>query len=273
MSLPMGFIPDELDYNTHMLEYMPGTYGDFVCSIISYSIEDFFDPCDPFYTDEEEYWKISDKTVMLRKKYPLSCRGGGYEHIEKYTELMLGHKIFLDYPALLTNDVKVADNIMFNTHMKLENTGSFNSEYCRTLTNSFYKTKIKCLTIDTSFDSILMSACNEHYTSSEEAIKKPNWKRLYGKFSHRLGAIKWIEENVPEEKIFPLGNIVDFNPEVISCYGKVDEEKFNHHLDAYKEQKVYFLQFLTRRRSKEIFANSELKKMFLNKYEKTIGTK
>ena len=269
----MGFIPDELDYNTYMLEYMPGTYGDFVCSVVSYSIDDFFDPCDPMYTEEEEYWKISDSTVMMRKKYPLSCRGSGYEHIERYTELMLGHKVFLDYPALLTNDKKVANNIMFNTHMKLENTGMFNKEHCRTLTNSFYKTKIKCLTIDTSFDSILMSACNEHYTSTEEEILKPNWKRLFGKFSYRLRAMKWIEENVPVEDTLQIGNILNFNPEIVSCYGKVDEEKFNKHLEEYMNQKVHFLHFLSRRRSKEIFANSELKKLFLDKYENINGTK
>lgn len=268
MSLPLGFIPDELDYNTYMLEYIPGTYGDFVCSIISYSVEDYFDPLNPLYTEEDEYWKISGGTVMLRKQYPLSCRGGGYEHIEKYSEFMLAHKIFLDYPALLTNPTKVSENLLFNTHMRLDNNGIVSKELSRTLTNTFTKTQIKCLTIDTSFDSILMSACNEHYTSTEEEILEPNWKRIYGKFAHRLYTLDWIRKNVPEDKIFDIGNILNLNPDTISSYGKVNEEKFEKYLEEYKEQKLHFLHFLLRKRRKEIFANQELKDLFVTRYEK-----
>lgn len=268
MSLPMGFIPDELDYNTYMIEYFPGTYGDFICAIISYSIDDFFDPFDPRYTDEDKYWKITDDTVLLRNKYPLSCRGGGYEHIEKYTELMLAHKVFLDYHALLTNDFKVANNIMFNTHTKLPTTVEFSKEDFRTLTNAFFKTSIKCLTIDTSFDSILMSACNEHYTSTEEEFSNPNWERIFNKFMYRLKAMNWIKSNIHTDKTLDIKDIRELNVDVLSEYGDINEEKFDAYLEEYKEQKLYFLNVLTNKRSREIFADQTLKDMFINGYEK-----
>ena len=38
-------IPEHLEQETFLLEYLPGTYGDYVSGIVSYSVDGFLDPC------------------------------------------------------------------------------------------------------------------------------------------------------------------------------------------------------------------------------------
>ena len=185
-------IPHELNFKTQLLEYQPGTYGDFVCAIISYSVDGFFDPNDPVYNPNETYWKVTDDTVMLRNKYPLSLRGNGYEHVENYTEFLLAHRIYNDYPDIMAeHDL----TLLFNTHMKL----TLNDEiYCtdsRTMYNKFYKTNTMALTTDDNFDIIFMCACNEYYTSTEN--RKTDWDNLYNRFKNKVREIRWLNENIP----------------------------------------------------------------------------
>jgi len=261
-------IPSELDFDSHMIEYFPGTYGDFVCAIISYSIDEFFDPVDPAWTRENAYWRSSENTIMLRNKYPLSCRGNGYEHVEKYTELMLGHKIFLDYPDLLIKNHNYK-KIMFNTHMRLNNNNATELD-SRTLNNNFTKTRVKALTIDMDFDSILMSVCNEYFTSTERSISNPDIKKIGVMFSNRVKTLKWTERHIPEEKKLKIGNILEFNPSVIQQYGNVNEQKFNEYFKEYSEKKLELLQNLTiRTKNKFLFADRKIQEWFEDQYDRT----
>ena len=37
------------NYDTHLLEYMPGTYGDYICGIISHAVDEFIDPTESVF--------------------------------------------------------------------------------------------------------------------------------------------------------------------------------------------------------------------------------
>lgn len=249
-----------------MIEYFPGTFGDFICSSICYSINDFFDPMSGEYTDQDRWWVANNHATMKRNKYPLSCRGGGYEHVEKYTELMLEHMIFLDYPKF--NDIVKDTKIMFNTHMKLNNSDSILIEDSRTLTNSFSSTDIKFLTLETSFDNILMCTCNEYYTSLGDSMSKTNWETFFKMFAFLVKCSKWRDANVEIEKRLTINNILDVKPEDISYYGMVNEEKFFKYYNEFKNVKLDLLHVISNKRKREIFANPKLKQMFTMIYEK-----
>ena len=261
-------IPSELDYETHMIEYLPGTYGDFVCAIISYSVDGFFDPCNPNWTAEEKYWRVRDNTALLRNKYPLSCRGSGYEHVEKYTEFMLGHKMFLDYPDFfkVEHDYK---KIMFNTHMRMLDNNNY-STHSRTNHNSFTKTKIKVLTIDTDFDSILMACCNEYYTSTTDGIDETDYDHILDKLRYTLKSQLWFKNNLTKEQILTIPNIMKLTPSDISCYGSVDKQKFDEYYKEYYSKKLKLLYRLTIKCKKAILETEHLKHKFESEYNNVI---
>lgn len=254
-------IPHELDFKTHLLEYQPGTYGDFVCAIISYSIDDFFDPQDPKHSANEKYWKVADDTIMLRNKYPLSLRGNGYEHIENYTEFLLAHKFYNDYQDYVYTNKK---QVLFNTHRKLNSSETLLSD-SRVIKNSFDKTQTKALTVSNDFDTILMCSCNEYFTSVDH--KKINWDHLLHVFKVKVREVNWTNDNIETDKLLDIKNILDFNPEIISVYGDVNEKKFNRYYREYKDKKLDLLRNLTKQCLTEIFSNPKLRHNFIKAYE------
>lgn len=264
-------IPNEIKIDTHLLEYNPGVYGDFVCGIVAYSVDGFFDPCNRDYTDNEKYW-YSNNSSILRNQYPMSCRGNGYEHVERYTEFMLAHKMFLDYPALLDDGtISRFESMIFNTHSGLPyNNESHNisTELCRTITNGFTKTRTKFLTIDTSFDSIFMSACNEYYTSNGNEREAVNFKNLFSKFTNRIKTSRWVEKHLTNEQKLYIGDINNFNSDCISYYGNVNQGKFDEYLKEYEEQKLKILRKLTDRTLKQLKSNSDAYSKFVEEFEK-----
>lgn len=260
-------IPFELPYETHILEYLPGTYGDFVCAIISYSTDGFFDPGNERWTRNEKYWKVNE-TAMLRNRYPLSCRGGGYEHVERYTEYMLSHRMYLDYPSFFTKE-HAYKKILFNTHFKLSR--EFSEFNCRTLFNDFTKTKSKALTIATDFDSIFMAANNEYYTSvGDDSSDKVDWKHLLEKLQNILKYTIWMNKNIPSENRLVVKDILKFNPNDISSYGNIDIKKFNEYFDEYYKKKLSILSAVTRRNLRIMKNNKELCDMFEKGYQDVI---
>ena len=84
----MSILDIKLPYTTHLLEYNPGFFGDFVCGSITYSIDNYFDP----NKNQERYWSQSDNHVP-RNRYNMSLRGNGYEHIPLYNEIVLAHDV------------------------------------------------------------------------------------------------------------------------------------------------------------------------------------
>lgn len=259
-------IPSELDCETHMIEYLPGTYGDFVCAIISYSVDDFFDPCNPNWTEESKYWRVRENTPLLRNKYPLSCRGSGYEHVENYTELMISHKMVLDYPDFF----KVKHNykkVMFNTHPRMMSNYNTNS---RTVHNKFTKTNVKVLTIDTDFDNILMASCNEYYTSTTNDINDTDFNHILNKFRHTIKTQLWFKNNIHKEKILHIGDIMKFTSDKISCYGNVNEDRFDEYFKEYYSKKLKLLNRLTRQCKRTILETEHLKHKFESEYNNVI---
>ena len=259
-------IPNELDCETHMIEYLPGTYGDFVCAIISYSVDDFFDPCDPNWTEENRYWRVRENTPVSRNKYPLSCRGSGYEHVEKYTELMISHKMFLDYPDFFKKNHNYK-KVMFNTHPRMLNDLGTHS---RTVHNAFTNTQIKVLTIDTDFDSILMASCNEYYTSTTDSIVDTDFNHILHKFKHTLQNQLWFKNNIPEEHILDIGDIMKLTSDKISCYGNVNQDRFNEYFKEYYSAKLKLLYRLTKQCKRDILETENLKHKFESEYNNVI---
>lgn len=270
-------IPEVLDFETHMLEYFPGTYGDSISGIVSYAVDGFYDPdSDDYAFDDDksrpgDYWNANG-AIVKRNRYLLSCRGNGYEHVEKYNEAMLGHKIFLDFPILLSDDPLFKNRptkLMFNTHMKYEPKPVLFPEQCRTLHNDFTQTDVKHLTMGMEYDTLFLSACNEYYTSQSHEVSDTNWKVLYQMFRNRIRNMLWVENNVPKEKTVNIGDIVKLSPESVECYGNVNEEKFDAYCSQYREEKLVLLQHLMRKRLAEINNNSQLKAAFHDIYEHT----
>ena len=63
----------DIGYETHLLEYYPGTYGDFVSGLITYSIEEFVDTYE-LDNKRDRYWTYAGEASLLRNRYELSKR-------------------------------------------------------------------------------------------------------------------------------------------------------------------------------------------------------
>lgn len=263
----MSLIPNEIKIGTHMLEYNPGVYGDFICDIVSNSVDGFFSPR---YKENERYW-YSNNSSILRNQYPLSCRGGGYEHVERYTEFMLAHKMFLDFPELVDDAILSGyENMIFNTHPKLPKSNQFNSisaNLCRTLNNDFTKTNIKFLTIEDSFDSIFLSTCNEYFTSNGSQ-RKVDIKQLFIMFVSRIKVSRWTNRCLTDEQKLYIGDINKFDSDCIRCYGNVNQAKFDAHLKEFQEKKLTILQKLSNRTLNNIKSTPDYYKKFTTHFEK-----
>lgn len=271
-------IPEVLDFETHMLEYFPGTYGDSISGIVSYSVDGFYDPdCDDYAFDDSksrpgDYWNAND-AIVKRNRYLLSCRGNGYEHVETYTEVMLGHKVFLDFPILLSDELKQLGRhptkLMFNTHMKYEYAPVLFKEQCRTLHNNFTHTQTLHLTMPMDYDILFLSACNEYYTSQSHRLDDTNWKVLYQIFRNRIRNFHWVNKHVPEDNLLNIGNIINLDISVAERYGTVNEEKFNAYTKQYSEEKLILLQHIARKRMKEINGDASMRQRFEGIFETT----
>lgn len=241
---------------------MPGTYGDFVSGIISYSVEGFIDPCDPLYSDNDKYWN-ANSAIVSRNKYPLSLRGGGYEHVIDYTEFMLAHHIFLHYNDLLHDRFQKQQKLMFNTHTYIIN----NATKFRTINNNFTKTKTKCLTIKDDFDIIFKSVCNEYFTS-HTSHNDMNWNDFETMFINRVTTLREIKKFIPSKQIIEIEDIQQFSPELISCYGNVDVNLFDEYFKEYKELKLDYLMSLVNKTYKVFFSSdSERMKTYAGYYD------
>ena len=156
-------IPEHLEQETFLLEYLPGTYGDYVSGIVSYSVDGFLDPCEPHLSDgEEKYWNANN-AIVARNKFPLSLRGGGHEHVLDYSEFMLAHHTFLHFNSFLHIPSPEKYKLLFNTHTYI-----VDPLRLRTMHNAFTDTKTNCLTIKDDFDIVFTSTCNEYFTSHKD---------------------------------------------------------------------------------------------------------
>ncbi|MDA9374079.1 hypothetical protein N9R43_01720 [bacterium] len=255
-------IPEQLECKTHLLEYMPGTYGDFVSGIISYSVDGFIDPCDPTLSDNERYWN-APTGIVSRNKYPLSLRGSGHEHVEWYTEFMLAHHVFLHYNPILNMNDQDQHQLLFNTHTYIVDSTKF-----RTTNNKFTRTQTKCLTIKDDFDIILKSVCNEYFTSHPN-YNDINWDNFRTMFINRVTKVREIDKLIPKDQIVEIEHIEDFSQDLISCYGKVDTNRFDVYLDEYKQLKLnYFLRLFNRTNKVHFKANSDRLNTYARYYDR-----
>lgn len=260
-------IPLKLKQKTHQLEYISGTYGDFVCGIISYAIDGFYDHTSAVGLDwRTRYWNDSD-SALERNRYVMSLRGSGYEHVENYTDYMLSHHVFLRFQNVFEDE---STDILFNTHptvlphLKLH-------ERLRTLNNGYTDTDCKFLMIDMSFESVFQSACNEYLSSFAHTVdeKTGTKKELFERFFNRLIMFDTVNEYIPKEQIFDIGNPRTMRPETLEPYGKVtDEHKFNYYHSDYCHRKLDMLEYKSKVILEKMKAHEPEKyKYFTHAYE------
>ena len=237
-------IPHQLEQETHLLEYYAGTYGDYVCGIISYSIDGYYDD----YVDLEDdrrYWKV-EHSLVKRNRYSLGLRGNGYEHVENYTDFMLAHKIWLEFQPHFDNVSPT--KVLFNTHPRLYNSDYNDPLIYRTITNKFKNTKTKIISIPLEFDAIFKVACNEYYTSRMHKIDtKTDLKAFYGIFKAHVDKQKGILNLIPKEQRFVISDIDKLSPKDIVSYGDVNREKFEYYQKLYNDKKMDILNWHTKR--------------------------
>lgn len=218
----------DIGYETYLLEYHPGTYGDFVSGLISYSIENFVDTYD--FTMNDRYWTQDVGVDLIRNRYELSLRGNGYEFVENFSEHLLAHKIWILESSLL-HERKYGNKILFNCHPCLVD------DSYRTIKNNFTTTSTKFLLLEDNFDIMLKSTLNEYYTNSEskEGI---NNDIILSRFENRLISLRNAKRSIPKSKVLYIKDIDYITPDDISVYGNVNEKKFNEYFNEYKELKL-----------------------------------
>ena len=238
-------IPPRLEQETHLLEYYAGTYGDYVAGIISYSIEDFYDNY-KFEPDGHRYWE-ADSALVRRNRYALSLRGGGYEHVEKYSDFMLSEKIWGDFQPHY--DEMKPKKVLFNTHPRLVlGTDYTKAEIYRTITNRFEHTKTKFLTVPLEFDAIFKVSCNEYYTSRIHTIDTDDsLKSFFGIFCSNVDKQKGALKCIPKEKQLVINDIDKLSAKDIISYGDVNREKFEEYKSNYNTEKMDLLNWYTKR--------------------------
>lgn len=254
-------LPVELKQDSYLIEYLPGTYGDFVSGIISYSIEEFYEHYSETGLDwNDRYWN-EHNSILQRNRYPLSLRGSGYEHVENFTEFMLAHHLYTCIPKSL--DTKKT-KILFNCHPRLGD-GEF-----RVLDNKLYKTEFKFLLPKITFDIVFQCAVND-YLSGFDHLKddKNNSKlELYQRFKYKLFKLEQAKKRIPEKNILHIEDIRDITPEHISFYGLVNEKKFKNYKDDYLQRKIDMLEWNTKRIYEKMRAlNPDRYKIFRDVYE------
>lgn len=257
-------IPEFLEQETFLLEYLPGTYGDYVSGIVSYSVDGFLDPCEAHLSDgEEKYWNANN-AIVARNKFPLSLRGGGHEHVLDYSEFMLAHHTFLHFNSFLHIPSPEKYKLLFNTHTYI-----VDPLRLRTMHNAFTDTKTNCLTIKDDFDIVFTSTCNEYFTSHKDK-NEINWDDFRTMFIQRVKMIRHISKTVPKDQIIQIDNIQEFNPDLISCYGNVDQQKFEEYAKEYNDLKLSLLLHLARRTYKIFFKNNaDRRKQYEQYYDAT----
>ena len=244
-----NIIPSQLEQETHLLEYYAGTYGDYVSGIISYSIEDFYDNY-AYMPDGDRYWEANNSLVR-RNRYALSLRGGGYEHVENYTDFMLSHKIWLEFQPHY--DKMQPKKVLFNTHPTFGH--GDNPTIYRTITNKFKNTKTKFLAIPLEFDAIFKVACNEYYTSRIHD-SDTDLETFFGVFSSQVSKQKGALECIPKEKLFVIEDIDKLSAKDIVLYGDVNREKFEEYKSNYNIEKMDLLNWYTKKLYKETKTNN-----------------
>lgn len=255
-------IPEVLDnYDTYVIEYFPGTYGDFISSLITYSIGDFY------YPEKElnEYITVN-KAVLYNKSFFLQLRGAGYDFVENFTEFMLAQTVFSQQPEILNNPDNYGKKLLFNTHNRLA-PKLYGKEHIRTYYNQFDKTQIKYLMLDMSFDSIFLSACNEYYTCVSHKPSETEWDMLFACFYLRVQNMKFVSDLLPSEKLLNVNDINNLDIDCFSYYGSINEQRFDEYYNTYKDNKLNFLNRLVYKRLSEIKEHDTLYNKFKTAYE------
>jgi len=237
-------IPKRLSQKTYLLEYLPGTYGDFVSGIISYSIEEFYEHHgDVGLKWSKRYWN-EEGSKLVRNRYAQSLRGAGYEHVERFTDFMLAHHTYLHFSDLFDSE---KTKVLFNTHPKLRVISDIN--VFRTVYNAFEYTTCKFLYINPTFENIIQCAVNEYMSGWDHLTdeKNNNKKELFFLFFNKLESLDLAKQQIPDDKLLKLDNIRDIKPSDISMYGDVNENKFLEYKEDYCNRKLDMLEWNTTR--------------------------
>lgn len=248
----------DIGYETHLLEYYPGTYGDFVSGLITYSIEEFVDTYE-LDNKRDRYWTYAGEASLLRNRYELSLRGNGYEFVETFSEHLLAHNLWIMYPKLVWHP-QPNTKILFNCHP------SIIDKKFRTTTNSFTNTKTKFLLLEDNFDIMLKSTINEYYSSIDDKSDL-NKDVFFERFRDRLIVLRNAKNNISDDNILYVRDIDDISPEHISSYGNVNEELFYEYKNEYVSKKLNKLNHIFNEQQQIVKSKKDLYKKLLDVYK------
>ena len=241
--------PDSLpDYQSYLLEYFPGSFGDFVSGLISYSIEEFYDTQWSLQM-RQRYWNRYDKILspdaekpdlILKYEYLLSLKGDGWEHVEKYNDYMLSNFCHHKNRAVFHN--KEATKILFNCHPRTSKSGSSIKDF-RSQHNDFETTKTFLIHPGKTFEHLLLNSLNFYCTSPAFVWDKENdnYNNFISVWKFMVNSRK-IVDDFNFENIIDIRNVADISPDIIKPFGKVRANKFKEMVDAFKEIKFYKLE-------------------------------
>lgn len=235
-----GCLPVLPEYQTYLLEYLPGSFGDFLSGLISHSIEEYYDSHENI---AERYWHRYDTIVspdvqkpdlVLKYGYTLSLKGEGWEHVPKYNDFILSHFCHNNHGEVFHN--KDATKILFNCHPKASSSELGTKDF-RSQHNDFKITKTFLVHPGKSFDILWLNTLNVYCTSPAYVWDKDNnnYNNLISRWKYMCEVRKLIDDLGFET--IDMGKISEITSDIIKPFGQVNEEKFQEMKDTFIEIK------------------------------------
>lgn len=212
----------------HLVEYQPGTYGDFISNVVAYSVDGFYYNCDETFFHDAVY-----QATVPKINYEVSFRGGGYEFLPKLTD-------FIVDKCVGRMGIDTSDDMLFNMHPRWNEEPMSIADTFRTLTHTMTNCTAKFLTLDCEFDTILLAASNLFFVDNPDysnSLKK-NPLEIRRKFDYIARIQSWANTHLANDQKLNIGCITALEPEMLSVYGNVDTDKFNELYNLYNERKM-----------------------------------
>ena len=226
------------EYQTYLLEYFPGSFGDFLAGLISYSIEEYYD-CHSSENMNKRYWNRYDNItgpgtekpdLVLKYGYILSLKGEGWEHVPKYNDFILSHFCHHKHRGVFYD--KNSTKLLFNCHPMISDT-KLEIKHFRSQYHDFKITKTFLVHPGKSFDILWLHTLNFYCTSPGYV-----WDKQNGDYSNLISTWKYmcdVRKLVEDYKFntINIGNISEITPDIIKPFGRVQTTKFKEMKDAF----------------------------------------
>ena len=230
------------EYQTYLLEYFPGSFGDFLSGLISYSIDEYYD-CHSFENMDKRYWNRYDTItgegsekpdLVLKYGYILSLKGDGWAHVPKYNDYILSHFCHHKHRGVFYD--KTSTKLLFNCHPMITGT-KLETKHFRSQYHDFKITKTFLVHPGKSFDALWLNTLNFYCTSPGYVWDQENgnYANLISTWSYMCGVRKMLDDF--EFDMIDIGKISEISPDIIKPFGKVRATKFKEMKDAFIEIK------------------------------------